>query len=143
MTIDIEIRKALKKDLKKVAILAKESGVFTPRFKSDECVIAIRGENLIGIARLKTLKQQKLHELSSLTVKEGWRNCGIAKMMVTKIFKQAKFDIYLNTVIPEFYSKIGFNVVPKKPKSIAKNKAWCKGCGKKACTTMVRQLNGN
>ncbi|MFC1559790.1 GNAT family N-acetyltransferase [Candidatus Margulisiibacteriota bacterium] len=138
MTIDIEIRKALKKDVKKVVNLAKESRMITPRFKAGECLIAIRGENLIGMARLKTFKAQKAHELSSVTVKDGWRNCGIGGMLVSKAVKIAKYDVYLNTVNPSFYVKMGFKISKTKPKMFAKNGMWCKGCSdKKACTPMI------
>lgn len=143
MAIDIEIRKALKKDNKKIVVLAKETGVYTPRFKASECIIAIRGENLIGIARLKTHKKNKLHELSSVTVKDGWRNCGIGKLILSKIFKMAKYDICLNTVIPDYYESMGFETVDKKPKLLVKNGVWCKGCDKKACISMIKRLNVN
>ena len=141
MSIDIEIRKALKKDAKKVVNLAKESRMLTPRFKPGECIIAIRGENLIGIARLRTIKKQKAHELSSVTVKDGWRNCGIGTMLITKACKVAKYDIYLTTVNPKFYSKLGFEIAKKKPKLLLKNGAWCKRCDKNACTSMIWQKN--
>jgi N-acetylglutamate synthase-like GNAT family acetyltransferase len=141
MTIDIEIRKALKRDAKKVINLARETDMLTPRFKPGECIIAIRGENLIGIARFLTYKKQKAHELCSVTVKDGWRNSGIGTMMISKAMKIAKHDVYVHTINPEFYSKIGFKVAKQRPKILMKSGVWCKGCDKSACTPMVWQKN--
>jgi len=141
MVIDIEIRKALKKDAKSIVNLAKETNMMTPRFRASECIIAIRGENLIGIARMKTFKKQKAHELCSVTVKDGWRDSGIGTMLVNKAMKLAKYDVYLHTLNPEFYIKIGFRETKDRPGIIIKNGAWCHGCDKKACTPMVWQKN--
>ena len=138
--IDLDIRKAKKQDKAHLLKLMKETGLFVPRLRLEDFFVAYRGENLVGLARLKTYKQQKIHELSNVGVKDGWRKCGIGSLIVTRVLGWAKYDLYLNTVTPEFYAKLGFTPADKMPKPLKKNGAWCKGCEKAKCTTLVKKL---
>jgi N-acetylglutamate synthase-like GNAT family acetyltransferase len=138
--IDLDIRKANKKDKAPILKLVKEVGLFVPRMRMDDFVVAYRGENLVAVARFKTHKQQKIHEISNLGVKDGWRKCGIGTLVVSKLMVKAKYDTYLNTINPGFYEKLGFKKAEELPKIIKKNNLWCKGCDKKSCTTMVKLI---
>jgi len=138
--IDLEIRKATNKDKTPLLKFIKEGGIFVPGLRFKEFIVAYRGENLIGAARFKTHKKNKLHELSNVNVKEGWRNCGIGSTILSKIVDKAKFDTYLNTVNPSFYKKLGFVATKDIPKMLKKNRSWCKGCEKTLCTTMVKKI---
>jgi N-acetylglutamate synthase-like GNAT family acetyltransferase len=138
--IDLEIRKAKKQDKTPVMKLIKESDLFVPRMKYEDFIVAYRGENLVGVARFKTHKKSRLHELSNVGVKDGWRKCGIGSLIVSKIINKTKYDMYVNTVSPGFYEKLGFTAVSEAPKPLKKKGAWCKGCNKKLCTTMVKKV---
>ncbi|MFH1709816.1 MAG: GNAT family N-acetyltransferase [bacterium] len=138
--IDLDIHKARKQDKAPIMNLIKESELFAPRLRYEEFMVAYRGENLIGLARFKTHKKIRIHELSNVGVKDGWRKCGIGSLIVSRIVNKAKYDTYLTTVNPGFYKKLGFEPIKKMPKALKKNGAWCKGCDKKLCTTMVRKF---
>ena len=142
MAIDLEIRKATQKDKAPLLKFVKEGGMFVPGLRYKEFVVAYRGENLLAAARFKTHSKNKLHELSNVNVKDGWRNCGIGSLVMSKIVDKAKYDTYLNTVNPNFFMKLGFIATRDIPKVLKKNKSWCKGCEKKLCTTMVKKLKG-
>lgn len=135
--IDLDIRKARKKDKRHVIKFVKEVGLFSPRLRLSDFFVAYRGENLVGLARFKTHKKNKIHELSNLGVKEGWRKCGIGSLIVSRLVGNARYDTYLNTINPDFYEKLGFKKVKDMPRSMKKNSAWCKGCDKSSCTSMV------
>jgi N-acetylglutamate synthase-like GNAT family acetyltransferase len=135
--IDLEIRKARKQDKAPVMKLIRETDLFAPRLRYEDFIVAYRGENLVAVARFKTHKKSRIHELSNLGVKDGWRKCGIGSLVVSKIINRTKYDMYINTVTPGFYEKLGFKTVKEAPKALKKNGAWCKGCDKKSCTTMV------
>jgi N-acetylglutamate synthase-like GNAT family acetyltransferase len=138
--IDLDIRKATKQDKVPVMKFIKETDLFTPRLRYDDFIVAYRGENLVAVAKFKTHKKHKIHELSNLGVKDGWRECGIGSFIVSKIANKAKYDTYLNTTSPAFYEKLGFESVQETPKAMKKNRAYCKGCDKKLCTTMVKKI---
>lgn len=138
--IDLDIRKARKKDKTHLSKFIKEVGLFTPRVRLSDFIVAYRGENLIGVARFKTHKRYRIHELSSLGVKDGWRKCGIGSLLVNGLINNAKYDTYLNTINPDFYEKLGFHRITDLPKVMKKNGSWCKGCEKKLCTTMVKKV---
>ncbi len=138
--IDLEIRKARKQDKAPVMKLIKESDLFVPRMKYEDFIVAYRGENLVGVARFKTHKKSRLHELSNVGVKDGWRKCGIGSLIVSKIIDKTKYDMYINTINPGFYEKLGFKTVKEAPKPLRKNSTWCKGCDKKSCATMVKKI---
>jgi len=140
MAIDLEIRKANKKDKTPLIKFIKEGGMFVPGIRYKEFYVIYRGENMIAAARFKTHDKGKIHELSNFSVKEGWRNCGIGSFVLEKIFDKAKFDTYLNTVNPNFYKKLGFIQIKDVPKPLKKNRVWCKGCDKDLCTTMVKKI---
>lgn len=137
--IDLEIRKAKKSDKKPIIKLVKETGLFAPMLRTEDFIVAYRGENLVGVARFKTYKKNKIHELSNVGVKDGWRKSGIGSLIVSKVCEKAKFDTYLNTIAPAFFEKLGF-VPAEAPKALKKNSAWCKGCDKSACKTMVKKI---
>lgn len=136
--IDLDIRKAKKQDKAPLLKLMKETGLFVPRLRFEDFFVAYRGENLVGLARVKTHKRNKIHELSNVGVKDGWRKCGIGSTIVSKVLNKVKYDTYINTISPEFYEKLGFKVTKEFPKAIKKDKTWCKGCEKNKCTTMVK-----
>lgn len=140
--IELDIRKANKKDKAPIIKLTKETGLFVPGMRLSDFFVAYRGENLIGVARFRTHKKHKLHELSNVGVKDGWRKCGIGSMIVEKIVAKAKYDVCLNTVNPGFYEKLGFELVDDVPTVMKKNKTWCKACDKTSCKTMVKPKNG-
>lgn len=138
--IDLDIRKAKKKDKAPLLKLIKETGLFAPRLRYEDFIVAYRGENLVGVARFKTHCKSKIHELSNVGVKDGWRKCGIGSFIVSKIMDKAKYDMYLNTVNPAFYEKLGFKTTKDVPKALKKNGVWCKGCTRDMCTTMVKKI---
>jgi N-acetylglutamate synthase-like GNAT family acetyltransferase len=138
--IDLDIRKAKKQDKDPIMKLVKETGLFVPRLRYEDFYVAYRGENIVGVARWKTHTKSKMHELSNVGVKDGWRKCGIGSNIVSKVMNKAKYDTYLNTITPAFYEKLGFKQIKDAPKAIKKNSSWCKGCDKKTCTAMVKQI---
>lgn len=138
--IDLDIRKAQKKDKRHLIKFIKETGLFAPHLRMSDFIVAYRGENLIGVVRFKTHKKHRLHELSNVGVKDGWRKCGIGSLLVSNITKKAKYDTYLNTINPGFYEKLGFQRANSVPKVMKKNGTWCKGCDKSLCATMVRKV---
>jgi len=137
--IDLDIRKARKKDKKILVKFVKEAGLFAPRMRFDNFLVAYRGENLVAVAKFKTHKRHRIHELSSVGVKDGWRKCGIGSLVVSKLMDNATYDTYLNTINPGFYQKLGFQKVTSAPKIMKKGGIWCKGCDRSLCTTMVRK----
>ncbi len=138
--IDLEIRKAKKQDKAPLLKLMKETGLFVPRLRMEDFYVAYRGENLVGLARLKTYKQHRMHEISNVGVKDGWRKCGIGSMIVSSVIDKARYDIYLNTLTPAFYEKLGFKKAEKVPTPMKKNGSWCKGCEKDKCTTLMKTI---
>jgi N-acetylglutamate synthase-like GNAT family acetyltransferase len=137
---DFDVRKAKKQDKAPILKLIKESGIFAPRLRYEDFFVAYRGQNLVGVARLKTHKKNKLNELTNVGVKDGWRKCGIGSLIVSKIFNKSKYDTYVNTVEPHFYEQLGFIKVKDIPVALKKNREWCKGCDRKLCTTMVKKV---
>lgn len=138
--IDLDIHKARKKDKSHLSKFIKDVGLFTPRLRLSDFIVAYRGENLIGVARFKTHKKSRFHELSNLGIKDGWRKCGIGSLLVSSLTDKAKYDTYLNTVNPDFYVKLGFKVIKDIPKLMKKNGSWCKGCDRGKCATMVKTV---
>lgn len=78
-------------------------------------------------------------ELCSLGVEEKFRGRGAARQLVRALIRQTSRDIYLATLIPEFFEKFGFTRSGTVPPSMVKDPEWCEGCRKELCTVMKRK----
>jgi N-acetylglutamate synthase-like GNAT family acetyltransferase len=57
-------------------------------------------------------------ELCTIGVAKDFQKKGFGREMVNDLLAQAKREVYLVTVIPDFFAKLGFNKVEQYPASI-------------------------
>jgi len=98
--------------------------------------VAEKEDEIIGVARLEEYKN--CYFLSSLGVLEAHRKKRIASSLLSEITKGLKKNVYLYTIIPEFFEKFGFEAATPLPGLPSKEILECENCFPDRCTCMVK-----
>jgi len=132
----MSVRKARKADLPQIIRLAKKCDLDYSGMESDSFWVAADGPEVIGIVALKL--HPDCAELCALGVDEAKRLKGLGRDLVLALLEKARGDIYLATIIPNFFGKLGFRKATQIPTSMVKKSDWCGDCRKDLCTVMVK-----
>jgi N-acetylglutamate synthase-like GNAT family acetyltransferase len=131
------IRKARSEDLGQVRRLAESLDLDYPGMERDRIWVADEAGRVAGIVAL--MKHPDSDELVALGVEPGHRSKGLGRRLVEALLAEAPDDVHLATIIPGFFERCGFAVIPAAPPGMAKDPAWCEGCPKEKCMIMVRK----
>ena len=132
----MKIRKALALDLPGIRRLAESLSLDYPGLENDRFWVADDGREIAGIVALKG--RADCDELVALGVDPGGRRQGLGRKLVKALLDEAPSDVYLATIIPEYFERVGFVRAPAAPAGMAKDQAWCEGCRKDRCVIMIR-----
>jgi N-acetylglutamate synthase-like GNAT family acetyltransferase len=130
------IRKARPADIEAVLSLAGSLGLDDPGLKDDAVWIAEENDRLLGHVALR--KHPDCDELIALGVAPAARGRGLGRSLVETLLRDAPGDVFLATVIPDFFARLGFEKAARVPPGMVKEPDWCEGCSKDRCTVMVR-----
>ena len=86
-------------------------------------LVAKKNIQLLGFGRIK--KHKNCDELCSLGILRVNRNKGIARFLVETIINMATQPIYVVSVIPDFFHRLGFETVNVYPAEIAEKLNYC------------------
>ena len=105
----------------------------------EQFIVAEESGEIIGFGRL--LPHEGCVELGTIGVAEEFRGKGIAGNIVKELIKTARSGgsskIYLTTLIPTLFEKLGFKKLAEAPPDcMIRKKEWCEGCTKVGCTVM-------
>lgn len=104
--------------------------------EGDDAWLAEERDRTAGIVALK--KHADCDELVSLGVDPEYRDRGLGRRLVRALLEATPGDVFLATVIPDFFERCGFKGAPSAPAGMAKDPAWCEGCPRERCQIMVR-----
>ncbi len=133
----MRIRKAQQKDWTPILSLAARLSLDYQGMEADDFWVATEGEKIIGICGLR--QHGDCQELCSLGVKESFQRKGVGSRLVKRLLQETKGDIYLATIIPQFFTQLGFKKAEAIPSSMVKKAEWCAGCRRELCTVMLRK----
>jgi GNAT superfamily N-acetyltransferase len=103
-----------------------------PRLKA----VLFLGEIEIGSAEI--LEQDIGPELAYVRISEPYRHKGYGKVLINYlIYYHPAQKIYLTTIIPEYFAKLGFERLPAYPSFVDHTSAECQACDIGRCTAMV------
>ena len=102
--------------------------------KAEDFLVAVEDEKIVGIGRLKD--HSKIYELCSIGIIEDKRKQGVGKLLVEELLHRADKEVYITTIIPEYFNKLGFKKTSKVPKELERKAEWCDGCNKEKCVVM-------
>lgn len=130
------IRNARPEDFPAVRRLAETLDLDYPGMESDRFWLAEEAAGIRGIVAL--LRHPDCLELVSLGVAPEARSAGLGGRLIETLVASADGDVYLATVIPDYFERHGFVRTVRAPRGLAKDPAWCDGCDKARCTVMIR-----
>jgi len=133
------VRKIRPQDLASAVGLARRLGLEYPGLETDAIWVAEEDGRTVGLVALKG--HADCLELCALGVDPAYRGRGIAKALIEALLVEAPGDVYLATIIPEFFEGCGFHIIktgvpatfPAKRRT-----AWCEGCPQERCRVMRR-----
>ncbi len=133
----MRIRKAERTDFSQIIGLAVKHNLDYEGMASDDFWVAVDGGRIVGICGLK--KHPDCQELCSLGVEETFQKRGLGTRLSETLLRETSGDIYLATVIPEFFERLGFKKTGRPPASMIKKSDWCAGCSRDRCTIMLKK----
>jgi amino-acid N-acetyltransferase len=131
------IRKAARSDCEQIHRLARECDVDYPGMEKDDFLVAERDGRVLGIVGLK--RHTGCLELCGLGVAAANRGLGIGGRLVFELLAGVREDVYLATVIPGYFERLGFERAAAIPPAMVKSQDWCAGCRRDLCAVMVRR----
>jgi N-acetylglutamate synthase-like GNAT family acetyltransferase len=138
--VGMRVRKARKEDFRRIVRLARKTGLDYAGMEADAFWIAGEGSRILGLCALK--KHPDCNELCALGVDARWRGRGWGERLARAVIRNAEGELFLATVIPSFFVRLGFKRAEAIPPSMVKNKEWCAGCTPELCTVMSRRGEG-
>jgi len=129
------VRTAKAEDFPAIRHLAEKLYLDSADMQAEEFVVAEDEGKVAGIGRI--IKHPDCLEIATFGVEEAFRKQGVGKKLLGELIKKANGPVYLATIIPEYFEKMGFKKTPKTPPSMAKKSDWCEGCSRQNCTVMI------
>jgi N-acetylglutamate synthase-like GNAT family acetyltransferase len=135
----MRIRRAAPPDRAPIRLLAGKLGLDYPGMEGDAFWLAEDDGETVGAIGL--IRHPDCLELVGLGVGESRRGSGLGRALVGALLAETPGDVYLATIVPDFFALCGFVRAPSAPASIATRKgtAWCDGCPGERCVVMVRK----
>ncbi|MFH1761002.1 MAG: GNAT family N-acetyltransferase [bacterium] len=133
------IRQAGQDDLATITTLLNYFGFSYDSKSYDEFYLAEDNSSPIGIIQYEAYPD--FYFLSSLGVIKQNQGHNIGSQLINKVVNKNDKNIYLFTIIPEFFKKFGFSHIPNPPSHVLnlKNPKECVECQPDKCVCMVKR----
>lgn len=131
------IRNAKKTDLPQIKSILKSVDEDITAQSWDNFRVAEKSGVVVGVVKLDEYKDY--YFLSSLALKPSEQNQGIASFLMAQSLAQIKKDVYIYTIIPEFFRRFGFVETPPLPFLPKKDQMECARCHPELCVCMVKR----
>lgn len=134
------LRKAFDSDIEKIKPYAEKLNLDTKDMNPRKFYIVSNKGQIAGFGRRKNYKN--ICELATIGVLENHRRTGIGELLVNKLIKEASAEeIWLTTIIPEYFTKFGFKTSNNEPEELfLKSRRICKKFGKPPALNVFMRL---
>ena len=138
----VNIRPAQNEDYPRVKKLLEELDLYYADLTFKDFWVAESKGQIVGTVQLEEFKDFLF--LGSLGVAADRQKHGIAEALLDQILQNHKNDVYLYSIIPEFFKKFGFELTTPNSELITPNSLptkehyECEYCHPDQCVTMVR-----
>jgi N-acetylglutamate synthase-like GNAT family acetyltransferase len=134
----IKIRRAQPADRPSILEIIKQQDLSYPTQTLDNFWVAEEKGKVVGIADLWHFRG--FFFLSSVGVAEGHQHRGIATKLLNKLLAGLNWDVYIFTVMPEFFRRFGFQVTSEPPRGLPPRTIFnCGNCTPETCVCLRRQ----
>ncbi len=134
------VREAGKSDLVSVLELARRLDLYYEGLELDRIWLAEEDGKTAGLAVLK--RHSDCLELCSLGVDGPFRGQGTAARLIEEVERSVDGDLFLATVIPDYFQRLGFEAADGIPRAFIdkRNSSWCEGCDREKCVIMMKKI---
>jgi|ERR1051326_8069333 N-acetylglutamate synthase-like GNAT family acetyltransferase len=115
---------AIKQDSSEILRLAKSFDLDVEDFSHEQFLIARKENQIIGFGRLR--KYNDCTEVATVGVIHPERNRGVGTSIVKELIQIGPKEIFVTCVIPNFFSRVGFEAVKHYPSVLRKKVDFCK-----------------
>lgn len=122
--MDIKILPASETDFPVIERLAKSFDLDWEDVSREQFLVAKKMNNMVGFGRLR--KHPECTEVATVGVIQSERSKGVGTSIVNELLRIAPKEIYVTCVIPEFFSRFGFQPVKQYPSVLQKKVDFCK-----------------
>ena len=122
--IDIKITPASEKDFEAILHLAKSFDLDLEDVSWQQFVIAKIEESIIGFGRLRNYSG--CTEVATVGVIHSERGKGLGTLIVNELIRRGLKEIFVTCVIPNFFSRFGFQPIKQYPPVLQKKVDFCK-----------------
>lgn len=129
--------KAVDKDVPQIKAILKDLDLFFPARMPDDFWVAKEKESVVGVLCLTEIGDDMF--LSSVGVIEDKRGLGIARALIETATKDINRTIYLLTVIPGFFEKLGFEACDPPSHLPSRAVMHCDTCAPDKCICMKKE----
>ena len=133
----IIVRFHIQNDLLAIKQILAENDLFYPNQNLTDFWVAEQNNKVLGILQLENGPNYLF--LSSLGVLQQYQNLGIASKMLHELTGNATQDVYLYTIIPRFFEKHGFKIIPAPTFIPSRSRFDCNNCERDKCVCMVKK----
>lgn len=131
------IRRAEPRDYRRIERLMSALELSYPAMDLSSFWVAENGGEVVAAAELKDLRDCSL--LSCVGVREDLQGSGIGRILVEEAARHAHHDVYLYTLVPGFFRKVGFGDPTRLPPDLPPRSIYgCEGCDPRLCLCLVR-----
>ena len=120
----IRIHSALRSDMLVIEQLAKKLDLDIEDISWDQFITAKKNDKIIGFGRLR--KYPGCAEIATVGVIEEERKSGVATLIIKELMRSGPSEIFVTCVIPDFFNKLGFQMVKQYPSVLQKKVDFCK-----------------
>jgi N-acetylglutamate synthase-like GNAT family acetyltransferase len=131
------IRRAQEKDNQEILRILKEADLYYEGLSLENFWVVEKEGKIIGTAQL-TEYNDFLFLGSVCVVKEAQAK-GVASALLKEVLKEVLKNVYLYTVIPQFFEKFGFKITSPISSLPSKNRYECEHCFSEKCVCMLRR----
>lgn len=104
--------------------LAKSFDLDMENVSWKQFVVMKKENNIIGFGRLRDYPE--FAEIATIGVIHSERNKGVGSSIVKELIRTGPKEMYVTCVIPDFFSKFGFQTVKQYPPVLQKKVDFCK-----------------
>lgn len=121
---DVLVSPASEKDMPVIEHLAKSFDLDCEDLSWKQFVVAKNNDAIIGFGRLRSYPD--CTEVATVGVVPEERNKGVGTAIVNKLIQIGPKEIFVTCVIPNFFSRLGFETVKQYPSVLQKKVDFCK-----------------
>ena len=132
----LTIRPAGKKDQKAIVKILKELDLFYPALAREGFWVVEQGGRVVATVQLE--EHEDFIFLGCLAVVKEEQKKGLARALLEKALGSCRKNIYLYTIIPEFFQKFGFRTTSPIAGLPSKDRYECEYCHPEKCVCMMR-----